>query len=227
MRTVRKAAFIVTALVFSLAGCSSGTSTPEQSQVDVPASGVSSGTESPAPTPQPTVAIDAELLCHAQIGAETSVTGTTVIEHPSWGKTTIIVCGPSGSITEDAGVLAVDNTGSVKWSTASKDNHVTYELADPATDASGNIFIVYNPGRYDGVMIMRPTNDSIEVLATSYSSYIEQATPLYFYSATLIGPGPDGLYQIEQASNDCNPNCAAGTTTYTTFAWDGITYVEQ
>ena len=215
LRTVNVIALISMALA-SLAGC----------VVVVGDKGGDSGQQA---TPMPS--IDFEAMCHTQIADDTNVTGTTVIQHPAWGAITIVVCGKLGGTFETginyAGVLAVDNTGTVKWLKASRDNHVMCELADPATDASGNIFVLYNPGRNNGVMILRPTADSIEVLADSYSAYMEQTTPLYFYAAGLIGPGSDGLYQIAQSSNNCGLDCAPGIYPYTTYVWNGTTYVEQ
>jgi len=220
MGKVRIAVLIVAALAFSLAGCTAPESAPDQPEASTPVVAES-------PTPEPTVSIDPSLLCHTKIDMYTSVTGTTLIDHPAWGPTTIVVCGPTDTPIQDAGILAVDSTGSARWSTESSDNHVTYKLADPATDASGNIFIVYNPGRYDGVMILHPTSESIEVLADSYASYQEQASPLFFYYAKLVGPGTDGLYQIEQFDNDCVPSCAEASPTSSMYAWNGTTYVEQ
>ena len=227
MRKVLIATLLAT-VTLSLAGCTSGT---QSTTVVVESSATPASSPTPVSSPTPAVSIDAELLCHTQIAADTNVTGTTVIQHQAWGPTTIIVCGKVGgsfeSGIENAGVLAVDNTGSVKWWTSSRDDHVMYELADPATDASGNIFVLYNPGRNNGVMILRPTADDIEVLAASYGAYLEQKSPLYFYSAGLVGPGSDGLYQIRQYEDNCGIICTSDTDPHTTYVWDGTTYVEQ
>jgi len=210
---------LLATVTLSLAGCTFGTIS--ESSTSTPAV-VENST-----TPEPTVSIDADLLCHTQVAADANVEGTTVIQHPAWGSTTIIVCGPMLDATDSpvstAGVLAVDATGSVKWSWLYGDNY-TFRLAEPATDASGNIFVVYNPGRYDGVMIMRPTNDSIDVLATTYNGYQVEPTPLYFYDTNLYGPGSDGLYEIVQSNGDCVQSV---TDCETFFVWDGTTYVQR
>lgn len=106
-------------------------------------------------------------LCLTEVGADSSATGTTVINHKTWGVTTIVSCGPTALPVQTAGILAVDISGTIPWSIMDSLTNETYQLADLAVDASGNIFIVYNPGRYNGVMILRPTNGGFSILVGS------------------------------------------------------------
>jgi len=172
-----------------------------------------------------------EQLCQEKIGTDTHATGTVTIDHKAWGATTIVSCGPTDVVPSTAeGVLAVDSTGTVTWNSGvpADVNSQEFALANPATDASGNIFITYNPGRYDGVMILHPTDTGMEILAGSYYEDIDPAAttsyPNDFYQSQLVGPGSDGLYQIAKSVNDCVPDCASGQTTTQVYAWNGQSY---
>lgn len=105
-----------------------------------------------------------------------------------------------------------------------------FGFPSPASDATGNTFVTYNPGRYDGVLVLVPTSDGFadigwdEMSTASNPSYWGR---LAFYYAELIGPGADGQYSIRQSSNDCDPSCADGTTTYEDLRWNGTDYVAQ
>lgn len=204
--------------------------TPASPQPQPPASDASdtSAPSGPATSSAPTArpAVDFNQLCHTKIGADTQATGQVTINHQAWGPTTIVSCGPTptGDPGLHEGALAVDGTGAIRWRTSEQAaGSFRFALASPATDASGNVFIIYNPGRYDGIMILRPTATGIQILVGTYFA----PTELSFYSADLVGPGSDGLYQIRQYANDCVPDCARGTTTSQTFAWNGATYVPQ
>ncbi|MFT4298347.1 MAG: VWA domain-containing protein [Aeromicrobium sp.] len=98
-----------------------------------------------------------------------------------------------------------------------------FGFAEPAADASGNLFAHFNPGRYDGTIVMRATPTGFEEVPQSRrdeSGYLSE-----FYGSELIGPGADGLYVIRSASNDCTPDCAGGEMTYVDYRWDGSAYV--
>lgn len=181
----------------------------------------------PPPTdPASTVDVDMVATCQGMAGADTVVTDLVTVNHPTWGPIRVVSCGPvvGGDPTQQVGLFAVDRAGNMVWSTgAINEMSYKFELADPAVDASGNIFVMYNPGRYDGVMILRPTPKDIQVLAGTFSQYND--APLNFYFASLSGPGIDGLYQIEQYANDCVPDCASGTESSQTYVWNGKTYV--
>ena len=165
-------------------------------------------------------------LCSSKFGTDTAVTGSTTITHKAWGESTVVTCGPASTSrpSQNAGVLVVDGTGTVRWSKAfGQSVDYVFELAKPATDKTGNIFIKYNPGRYDGVAIVRPTSTSMKVLAGGY----DDKAPLSFYYAELQGPGSNGRYTIVAYNNNCIPDCATGTVTSQTYTWNGTTYVKK
>jgi len=105
-----------------------------------------------------------------------------------------------------------------------------FGFPSPASDATGNTFVTYNPGRYDGVLVLVPTRDGFadigwdEISTASDPSYSGR---LAFYYAELIGPGADGEYSIRQSSNDCDPSCGGGMITYKDLRWNGTDYVPQ
>jgi Ca-activated chloride channel family protein len=99
-----------------------------------------------------------------------------------------------------------------------------FAFADPATDATGNTFITYNPGRYDGVFVLVPSADGFEDMGWDKEDVFYTGRRAYYY-AELEGPGSDGKYAIAQSENDCDPDCASGSVTTTTLRWDGHDYV--
>ena len=170
-------------------------------------------------------AVDFQRLCLDKVGDNVDVTGTVRIGHPTWGEVTVVACSRAGDWNTGRfyphGVLVVDVAGVVRWSYMGVS--MGFAMADPATDASGNVFFVYNPGRYDGVMIIRPSPNGIVTLAEAS----DQPSPgtYNFYGGILVGPDSSGLYQVNAYRNDCTPSCAAGTMTVRVFTWDGGKYI--
>lgn len=171
-----------------------------------------------APTPTVLVSTKQELMaptasalvsagvCDA--GAER--TGSVFFTHPTWGQVVLATCHSQSS--ESAGWAVFNASGSVLWTRRSELGHAIYELPNPAIDASGNIFIRYNPGRFDGIEVVRPTEQGMTTSAT-------------FYFASLIGPQDDGYYRVKQSYMDCTPSCAEGPVTHEILRWDGSQYV--
>jgi len=103
-----------------------------------------------------------------------------------------------------------------------------FGFPSPATDATGNAFVNYNPGRFDGVAVLIPTPDGFEDLGLD--DYGNTEVPGYsgrlaYYYAELIGPGSDGQFVIRKWQQNCTPSCAEGTPTSVDLAWDGSKYV--
>ncbi|MFC7759874.1 hypothetical protein ACFQY4_19010 [Catellatospora bangladeshensis] len=46
-----------------------------------------------------------------------------------------------------------------------------------------------------------------------------------FYSASLVDTDGDGRYEVDSALNDCDPDCAGGTSHHTIYRWTGKGYV--
>lgn len=95
----------------------------------------------------------------------------------------------------------------------------------PFQDATGNVFVTYNPGRYDGVVTLVPTSDGFEEVGGEDAGGLDYATATHmYYNAELIGPGADGRYQIKTSANDCTPDCAGGAITTEILSWNGTDY---
>ena len=96
-------------------------------------------------------------------------------------------------------------------------------FAYPLTDSTGNAFITYNPGRYNGILVLIPTPDGFQNIGWDTAD-VHYTGKLAYYYADLQGPGTDGKYAITQYHNDCSPSCAGGTTTSQTLNWNGTNY---
>lgn len=172
-------------------------------------------------------------LCARVVGGTSQFSGVAQFEHPAWGRVSLVTCGPvSGQVspTDRQGLLVVDAQNAVRWRRIYTEDSGPYyrlEPASPVTDATRNVFAIYNPGRYDGIAILRPTVTGINLLAGVYSDLIDKATPSSFYYSELRGPGKDGRYTIRQYNNDCDPTCAGGTITHRDYRWDGKRYVPK
>lgn len=105
-----------------------------------------------------------------------------------------------------------------------------FAFANPATDATANTFVLYNPGRYDGVLVLIPNTDGFEDIGWDHlpgdpSFKLRMSGKHAYYYAQLLGPGGDGEFTIRQKHNDCTPDCASGTTTSQDLHWNGSDYV--
>lgn len=162
--------------------------------------------------------------CPGAVPGNTTDVSIQSFTHPSWGAATFVVCRPHVTARDPwigypngtaAHVVVVDAKGHVRWNAPDLDGLSSYawELAVPATDSSGNLFVHYDPGRYDGILVYRPVANGMQLLKD-------------FYYAELASPGADGrYYRIRQYTNDCKPDCARGTTTSRLYTWNGTTYV--
>ena len=95
-------------------------------------------------------------------------------------------------------------------------------FASPVSDSTGNAFVKYNPGRYDGVLVLVPTEAGFEDIGWQVNHYAGKRA---YYDAELAGPGANGQYVIRSHHNNCDPNCAQGTVTTVDLHWDGHDYV--
>lgn len=165
----------------------------------------------PAPPPEATVGPD-----DAAIPGEE--TDRITFEHPTWGETTLVtsLSGSAGTgyITvfdsQGAPVWAFDTGGSPPWYAMS--------LNDPPTDASGNIYINWDPGRFNGVTALHPVPDGFEDYDTLMDTGDYNGR---FYNAELEDVDGDGTLEVTQFTLDCNPSCANGNVSSETFWWTG------
>lgn len=189
------------------AGCSSGP-------------GRSASSRTPAPSPS-----------HASIPG--TVTGRIPLHDSVWGDLVVIT-----SVTHNVGfesscgqphVRIVDSAGRTRLSRDWSWGCGEIEPNRPATDKTGNVFLKYNPGRYYGVIVLRSAGGRIEdfgSLPAGGDAY-EGKGPFGYYAETQDAHPRDGVLEIKQFSNNCNPSCAGGALTSEVFVWDGHRYVKR
>lgn len=144
-------------------------------------------------------------------------------DHPTWGRCTIVTTKAADTATVDANIAVVDAAGTLRW------HHwgggwPELALAEPARDRTGHIFLNYNPGRYNGVVILGPSK-------AGFDTYDSLPPPddyrSRFYSSDLRDVDGDGIYEVDSAINDCDPTCAEGTVNHTIYHWNGTTYAPR
>jgi hypothetical protein len=145
------------------------------------------------------------------------------IPHPSLGTVRLFLILDSNQVGPKIGcVAAVASNGMALPAITVDVGGDSLNFANPVTDSTGNAFVKYNPGRYDGVLVLVPIPTGFEDIGWGDTHY--QGKRAYYY-AKLEGPGSDGRYTIRQYTNDCTPGCAAGTVTSQVLHWNGTDYV--
>ena len=147
------------------------------------------------------------------------------IPHPTLGTVRLfLLLNSSPGVLHRGCVAAVADNGKVLPTIPIDVSGDSLNFANPVTDATGNAFITYNPGRYDGVLVLVPTPDGFQDIGWS-NPKVRYYGKRAYYDANLEGPGPDGKYTIRTFKNDCSPDCAGGTVTSQDLHWDGSDYV--
>lgn len=145
------------------------------------------------------------------------------LKHPAWGDTTLLTLQPQPAPSARAAVALLDRSGTVRWRLRlPAAGFYLNDLVWPATDKSGNVFVRYNPGRYNGIIVLRPTVTGMTDLGTAPKADGYAGT--YYFGGT-IDLDRDGKREIVSFDNDCDPTCAGGTTTSIVHVWNGRTYV--
>jgi hypothetical protein len=131
-------------------------------------------------------------VCDQAVGGTSRLSGAAPFEHPAWGHVWLVTCGatPDHSPTDRQGILVVDAQDTVRWRQIYKQDSAPYyrlEPASPVTDSTGNLFAIYNAGRYDGVAVLRPTATGMVLLAGVYSDIVNKRTPNEFYLPSCLG----------------------------------------
>ena len=189
-----------------------------------------------APTVAPAVVLPDEPPPNS--GCSGAVIGHSDAKHPQLGMVRVFLFfdGSLSTGPRSAGcALPVTHTGRV-LPAIGVDAFVGngFGFANPATDATGNMFIKYRDasnGNYSdgGVVVLIPKTDGFENVI-SYIKMLRGGGDGYFtgvndyYSVELIGP-VDGVYTIRQTDNTCDPSCASGSLTVRNLHWDGRGYV--
>lgn len=166
-------------------------------------------------------------------GSDCTVTGTIEFDHPSWGLSYLVTTEAADGSGGEATITALDARGEVRWSyrntsmyamspVGTPDSYSGIDpLVDRAVDANGHLFVLYNPGRYNGIIVLAPTQDGFEDFGTLPAPDDYQGV---FYYAEVIGETTDGAFIIEGSANDCIPSCAGGTVTSVQYTYDGSDY---
>jgi hypothetical protein len=133
--------------------------------------------------------------------------------------TTVLQSRVDGS--PNSAIVAIDATGNVRWRHDTGTQR-TFVLTKPAMDGAGNVFVVYNPGRYDGVIVLRPT-------AAGFDDFKSLPSPdeygPRFYGARVADVNRDGVFEILTTAYGCDPSCADGQVAKRTYGWNGRDYV--
>jgi hypothetical protein len=161
------------------------------------------------------------------------VSGRVHLIHPSWGHITLVTTRSADFDHPDSYIKAIDAKGRVRWSA---DVDALYALApagveplyhsDAAVgasrDATGNIFFNYNPGRYNGVIVLRPTVGGFENFGSLPANGDYGAR---WYGAEVVDANHDGVFEVED-TEFCHPDCTARGNRIVTFAWNGREYAK-
>jgi hypothetical protein len=186
--------------------------------------GCSGGHSSPAAPNSPS-AVSLPDVPPPDVGCQGDITARQDISHPKLGTVRLfLLLNPSMKADSRGCVVAVAGTGKAVTAIPLDIGGNSLAFANPLTDATGNAFITYNPGRYDGVLVLVPTATGFQDPGWAKPD-IHYAGKRAYYDAKPQGPGPDGRYTILQSRNDCVPSCASGTVRSMVLHWDGNDYV--
>lgn len=150
------------------------------------------------------------------------VVGSLNFAHPKWGEVRLEAYAkrPASEMVapaEQAGYRVVAASGSILFNKRIDDQgSILYDFGVLPHFKDGFMFISYNPGRYEGIIVLRATAEGITDFGSdsfpgNYSGR--------FYSAK-VEQQSDGTFAIIRTINSCMPSCANGTYTKTTFTYD-------
>ncbi|MBN1170898.1 MAG: hypothetical protein JXA67_01885 [Micromonosporaceae bacterium] len=160
---------------------------------------------------------------HKIIGckAPCTVTAQVSFDHPTWGPCVLATTQSASDSIRDSTITVVDASGVIRWQHWAGAWFVL-TAATPATDTTGNIFLTYNPGRYTGVIVLRPTPGGFVDFGSlpAPDDYLS-----VFYGASPVDVNRDSVYEIDKTTNNCDPSCAEGAIDHSIIRWNGATYV--
>lgn len=147
------------------------------------------------------------------------------IKHPDLGAVRVFLVRRTDSHSPSGCIASVTSSGHALASIGVDIYEKELHFATPASDATKNTFVIYNPGRYDGVLVLVPAKDGFEDIGWSDPVTYYAGGRLAYYNARLVGPGGDGRYTIAKSGNSCNPSCAEGAITTVMLRWNGHEYL--
>lgn len=151
-------------------------------------------------------------------------------QHPTLGSMTITISDAgfdSVGFRAPSVIATVTATGQQVYRWQGLEEYETFgfvgtdpraEVSSPI-DARNHVFFVWNPGRFDGVSFLAPTDDGFTDGGT-----LADGSASGFYDATTVDVDADGTYELNQGFQICEPTCADGTYYSHIWRWDGTTY---
>lgn len=152
------------------------------------------------------------------VGCESCLpTGFIEFDHPLWGHSTLTTYASPGKSAPytTAGYKVTDRNGNVVFDKTLGGLNA-YVLQTVGQDSNHNLYITYNPGRYPGIIVLKPTANGLEDFGTDSFPRTYNGR---FYNA-VTSTESDGSYTIVLSRNDCDPSCAGGTITSTKWHYD-------
>jgi hypothetical protein len=184
--------------------------------------GGNSGTAGSQSAPRPAARVSLPDTPPASADCPSNVIAREDVPHPSLGTVRLFLVLKSTSGPTQGCVIAAADTDKLVSAIPIDVSADSLSFANPVSDSTGNAFVKYNPGRYEGVLVLVPTQAGFEDIGWRVQHYSGKRA---YYDAELSGPGPNGQYVIRASNNNCEPNCAGGTITTVDLHWDGHDYV--
>lgn len=161
---------------------------------------------------------------------------TIWFNHPTWGHVRLV----TRQLVNEPGpasITVLDSAGEVRFAYQNEFQYLLqpagiqnqagaygspYSVPTSPMDAQGNIFLDFNPGRYNGVIVLRPTTNGFEDFGTLPA--LPDGYRTDFYYATVVDVDGDGTYEVQKFSNDCTPSCAGGKIGSEIYWWNGSSF---
>lgn len=173
----------------------------------------------PAAVQQSPVDAARTVLTGAEVCALCIVTSEVVLTAPAGGH--VLTFGPDESVPEasdEVAVVLLDADQQVIWWGADDTGGPYWAYEAIGQDASGNVYIRYNPGRYDGVQVLVPglgygygaaQDVAAQVDASEFGGYAPTFAQGY-YDASTVDVDGDGVWEIHRELTDCFLGCEPG-----------------
>lgn len=149
-------------------------------------------------------------------GCTGTVTAHYDYEHPRLGLMRLFLFLGENRVRMDSGCVSAVMPSGSSLPPAPLDAGLGLQFADPAVDATNNLFIEFRS-------MSAHAPPQVLVLVPNAYGFRELGRDLI--NVELIGPREDGRYALLRSTNDCTPSCAEGTWTEETLAWNGSDYV--
>jgi len=172
-------------------------------------------------------------------GSDCTVTGQIMFKHPAWGFVNLLTTvhgDSSGGYPYNAKIVIVDRNDQIRYRSRTfagiakmRAYGITSQSFGPVQsfpDAvrgndDGNMFIAHNPGRYNGIVVLRPTVSGFEDFGSLPSPGSNSGR---FYGGEVLDLKRTGT--IVMSINDCNPSCGEGQIGKTIVRWSGTSYID-